>query len=107
MPAKRVGLLVKSQRYKCNECVATFFESLPNIDEGRSVTNRLVKWIQEASVERTFTSVTNEIGVDETDCTKTFNDYVDEFEAKFDFRIAKWLAIDKVHLLKIFVSSLM
>lgn len=37
MHAKRVGIFVKRQRYKCNECGATFFESLPDIDEGRLV----------------------------------------------------------------------
>ena len=62
---KRVGIFVKRQRYKCNECGATFFESLPDIDEGRSVTNRLINWIQETSLEMTFTSVAEEIGVDE------------------------------------------
>lgn len=52
MHAKRVGIFVKRQCYKCNECGATFFESLPDIDEGRSVTNRLINWIQETSLKK-------------------------------------------------------
>ncbi|HHT7202321.1 ISL3 family transposase [Bacillus cereus group sp. TH204-1LC] len=100
MHAKRVGIFVKRQRYKCNECEATFFENLPDIDEGRSVTNRLINWIQEASLEKTFTSVAEEIGVDEKTVRNIFNDYVDELEAQTDFNTPKWLGIDEVHLLK-------
>ncbi len=100
MHAKRVGIFVKRQRSKCNECGVTFFENLPDIDEGCSVTVRLVNWIQEASLEKTFTSVAKEIGVDEKTVRNIFNDYVDELEAQTDFRTPKWLGIDEVHLLK-------
>ncbi len=92
--------MLKRQRYKCNECGATFFENLPDIDEGRSVTNRLINWIQEASLEKTFTSVAEDIGVDEKTVRNIFNDYVDELEAQTDFNTPKWLGIDEVHLLK-------
>lgn len=42
MHAKRVGIYVNRQRYKCRECNETFFENLPDMDVNRSVTNRLV-----------------------------------------------------------------
>lgn len=66
----------------------------------RSVTNRLINWIQEASLEKTFTSVAEEIGVNEKTVRNIFNDYVDELEAQTDLRTPKWLGIDEVHLLK-------
>ena len=100
MHAKRVGLIIKRQRYKCRECNETFFENLPDMDVNRSVTNRLIDWIQEASLEKTFTSVAEEIGVDEKTVRNIFNDYVVELEAQTDFRTPKWLGIDEVHLLK-------
>ncbi|KIL74747.1 Mobile element protein [Bacillus badius] len=100
MHAKRVGIYVNRQRYKCKECKETFFENLTDIDINRSVTNRLINWIQEASLEKTFTSVAEEIGVDEKTVRNIFNDYVDELEAQTDFRTPKWLGIDEVHLLK-------
>src|SRR5690554_7301798 len=56
MHAKRVGIYVNRQRYKCRECNETFFENLPDMDVSRSVTNRLINWIQEASLDKTFTS---------------------------------------------------
>nr|WP_144926575.1 ISL3 family transposase [Paenibacillus bovis] len=100
MHAKRVGIFVKRQRYKCRECNETFFEYLPDMDANRSVTNRLKDWIQEASLEKTFTSVADDIGVDEKTVLNIFNDYVAELEAQTDFRTPKWLGIDEVHLLK-------
>lgn len=61
MHAKRVGLIIKRQRYKCRECNETFFENLPDMDVSRSVTNRLINCIQETSLDKTFTSVAEEI----------------------------------------------
>src|SRR5699024_2813399 len=37
MHAKRVGIYVNRQRYKCRECNETFFENLPDMDVNRSV----------------------------------------------------------------------
>ncbi|WP_439651889.1 helix-turn-helix domain-containing protein [Oceanobacillus alkalisoli] len=93
-------MYVNRQRYKCRECNETFFENLPDMDVNRSVTNRLIYWIKEASLEKMFTSVAEEIGVDEKTVRNIFNDYVDELEAQTDFRTPKWLSIDEVHLLK-------
>jgi len=100
MHAKRVGIYVKRQRYKCRDCNETFFENLPDMDVNRSVTNRLIDWIQEASLEKTFTSVADDIGVDEKTVRNIFNDYVAELEAQTEFRTPKWLGLDEVHLLK-------
>ncbi|MEI3599571.1 MULTISPECIES: ISL3 family transposase [unclassified Oceanobacillus] len=100
MHAKRVGIFVKRQRYKCRECNETFFESLPDMDISRSVTNRLIYWIQEESLEKTFTSVADDIGVDEKTVRNIFNDYVVELEAETEFRTPKWLGLDEVYLLK-------
>nr|GGG77350.1 hypothetical protein GCM10011398_23060 [Virgibacillus oceani] len=70
------------------------------MDVSRSVTNRLIDWIQQASLEKTFTSIAEEIGVDEKTVRNIFNDYVGELESQTDLRIPKWLGIDEVHLLK-------
>lgn len=70
------------------------------MDESRSVTKRLVNWIQEASLDKTFTSVAEEIGIDEKNVRNIFNEYVTELESQTDFRTPKWLGIDEVHLLK-------
>lgn len=100
MHAKRVGLIIKRQRYRCRECKETFFEVLPDIDANRSVTIRLIDWIQQASLEKTFTSVAEDVGVDEKTVRNIFHDYVSELEAQTEFRTPKWLGLDEVHLLK-------
>lgn len=98
--AKRVGIFVNRQRYKCIECNETFFEKLSNMDNKRSLTNRLINWIQEISLKKTFTSIADQIGVDEKTIRNIFNDYVIELERETNFRTPKWLGIDEVHLLK-------
>lgn len=100
MHGKRVGIIIKRQRDKCRECDETFFEDLPDMDISRSVTKRLINWIREASLEKTFTSIAEEIGVNEKTVRNIFNDYVTELEAQTDLRTPKWLGIDEVHLLK-------
>lgn len=70
------------------------------MDVIRSVTNRLINWIQETSLEKTFTNVADDIGVDEKTVRNIFNNYVVELEAQTDIRTPKWLGIDEVHLLK-------
>ncbi|MXQ53120.1 hypothetical protein GSM42_05110 [Shimazuella sp. KC615] len=42
MHAKRVGIYIKLQRYKCRKCNETFFENLPDMAVNRSVINRLI-----------------------------------------------------------------
>lgn len=100
MHAKRVGIYVNRQRYKCKECKETFFENLPDMGVNRSVTNRPINWIQEASLEKTFTSFAYDIGVDEKTVRNIFNNYVVELEAETEFRTPRWLGLDEVHLLK-------
>ncbi len=75
------------------------------MDESRLVTKRLIKWIKKASLDNTFTSVAEEIGIDEKTVRNIFKDYVTELEAQTDFRTPKWLCIDEVHLLKNIVVS--
>src|SRR5690625_4331908 len=94
MHAKRVGIFVKRQRYKCRECNETFFEDLSDMDESRSVTKRLIKWIEQSSLKKTFTSIAEEIGINEKTVRNIFNDYITELESQQDFRTPKWLGID-------------
>jgi len=59
------------------------------MDVNRTVTNRLTDWIQEASLEKTFTSVADDIGFNEKTVRNIFNDYVAELEAQTEFRTPK------------------
>lgn len=49
---------------------------------GSYVNRQRINWIQQASLEKTFTSVAYDIGVDEKTVRNIFNDYVVELVAE-------------------------
>jgi len=62
---KRAAIQINRQRYKCLECGKTFQQQLPDMDEKRTMTRRLREYVQRRSLERTFTEVGVDVGVDE------------------------------------------
>ena len=95
---KRVGIYVDTQRYRCNDCGKTFFHSLPAVSEKRQMTERLVNWIGQQAIKRTFLSLAEETGVDEKTIRNIFRDYVNELEKTVRFETPKWMGIDEIHL---------
>lgn len=95
---KRVGILVRRKRYRCKECGRTFLEVLPDMDEDHLMTRRLVEYIEEQSLNRTFTDVADLVGVDEKTVRLIFRDYVKVLEAKRKFVTPPTLGIDELHL---------
>lgn len=63
--AKRVGLNVQRQRYKCKACGRTFVQALPDVDDRRAATKRLIVYIESESLKRTFTGISHDVGVDD------------------------------------------
>lgn len=100
MHGKRVGIYVDTRRNRCRSCGRTFYESLPEVDERRLMTRRLVKWIGQQSIKRTFASVAEETGVTDTTVKAVFRDYVNELEAQIRFETPKWMGIDEIHLIR-------
>ncbi|WP_214720682.1 ISL3 family transposase [Exiguobacterium sp. s192] len=100
MHNKRVGITVDRRRYRCKQCNYTFWEELPDMDDVRFMTSRLVHYIRNASLKRTFTSIAEEIGIDEKTVRNIFRDYVTELEAETQFETPKWLGLDEIHILK-------
>lgn len=54
---KRSAIYVETRRWRCKNCGKTFFDVLPHVDEKRHMTGRLVQWIGEQAVRRTYPSV--------------------------------------------------
>lgn len=98
--AKRVGLNVQRQRYRCENCGKTFMQSLPDLDEKRAVTKRLLKYIQQESLKRTFTSVAEDVGLTEKTIRNIFKEHVANIAKTVVFATPEWLGIDELHLLK-------
>jgi transposase len=76
MHGKRVGIQVVRQRWRCLECGKTFQQLLPEMDEKRNMTRRLVDYIQQRSLVRTFTEVADDVGVNEKTVRNVFSEYV-------------------------------
>jgi transposase len=97
---KRVGLYVNTRRYRCRACAKTFYEPLPNVDDRRAMTARLVQWVGKQAIKRTFASIADEVGIDEKSVRSIFRDYVNELEKTIRFETPKWMGIDEIHLVK-------
>ncbi|MEB3103071.1 ISL3 family transposase [Ferviditalea candida] len=97
---KRVGLLIKRQRYRCRDCNQTFWERLDHtINEKRSCTNRLLSYIEKQSIKRTFTSISEDVGLNEKTIRNIFRDYINRLEETLRFETPNWLGIDEIHII--------
>ena len=96
---KRLGIRIIRQRYRCKTCGNVFIDPLMEMDEDHAMTNRLVKYIQEQSLLRTFTSIADDVGVDEKLIRNIFRAYVAVLESKHIIQTPKWLGIDEIHVL--------
>jgi hypothetical protein len=63
MHGKRVGIYVRTRRFRCNECSKTSFKRLRPFRRSWGMTDRLVRWIGAQSLKRTFSSVAEDVGV--------------------------------------------
>ncbi len=98
---KRVGLLVKRQRYRCRDCNQTFWERLDHtIDEKRNCTKRLLAYIEKQSLKRTFVSISEDVGLNEKTIRNIFRDYINRLEETLRFETPNWLGIDEIHIIK-------
>nr|WP_317954630.1 transposase family protein [Paenibacillus chitinolyticus] len=113
---KRVGLLIKRQRYKCRECNQTFWERLDHIiNEKRSCTKRLLSYVEKQSLKRTFVSISDDVGMNEkTGLAKQRNPKyqrrIDNYEREENFPMFKMPPVirepEEITLLGIDLSTL-
>lgn len=100
MHGKRVGIYVKARRFRCRDCGKTLTERLPDVIDGQRMTARLYRWICQQSINKTFTSIANDIGVSEGTIRGVFNEYVAELERTTVFETPEWMGIDEIHIIK-------
>lgn len=96
---KRTGILVDHQRYRCKSCGRTFLQPLPDMDEKRLMTKRLLAYIQQESLRYTFVYVADQVGVDEKTVRNIFRDHVKNLEESIRFEVPRILGIDELTLL--------
>ncbi len=96
---KRLAIYVDTRRWRCQSCGKTFMETLPAVNAKREMTDRLVRWIGQQSLKRTFAGIADETGLDEKTIRNIFRDYINELEARFRFETPKWMGIDEIHII--------
>lgn len=96
---KRVGIRVKRQRYKCLDCKATFQQELPDMDEKRTMTRRLVKHVETLSITRTFSQIAADVGVHEKTVRNIFNENIAKVNATYWPLTPNYIGIDELFLI--------
>jgi transposase len=96
----RTAITVLRKRFLCKTCGKTFMERLPDMDEKRLATKRLVTWVKKRALDHTFASVSHDTGLDEKTIRNIFKDYIIELEKQFKVATPRWLGIDECHLNK-------
>lgn len=100
MHGKKVVIRLLRKRFRCKDCGKTFMEELPDIDDKRLATKRLVEWVSKRAIDHTFTSVAHDTGLNEKTVRNIFDDYAAGLNKQFKVVTPRWLGIDEVHLNK-------
>jgi len=95
---KRLGLLIQRQRYRCKVCNRVFFQPLPEMDEKRVATRRLVEFVQTQAVARSFLSVAEDVGLHEKSVRNIFSDYIERLDKISHWDNSEWIGFDEVHV---------
>lgn len=91
-----VAIELARRRFRCKSCKKTFSEPLPDMDDTRQATKRLVQYVSEKALQNTFSSVAYEVGMDETTIRNIFDDHIRNIAPKKQFTTPTWLGIDEV-----------
>ena len=97
---KRVTLWVLRRRYKCKSCDGTFRPTMPDMDEKRAMTKRLVEYVRKAVLTRTNTDVARETGLDEKTVRQVFQDFAEEEKPRLVVVTPNVLGIDELYMQK-------
>ncbi len=97
--AKRVGILVHRQRYRCKECGQTFMETLPDMHEKRKATRRLIEHIEQETLQRTFVSIAEDVGMSEGNVRAIFREYIARLEETYKANVPpRWMGLDEIKI---------
>jgi transposase len=96
---KRVTIHVDRQRFRCTTCTRTFFEVLPDVDEQRFCTKRLIIYLQRRSMSRTFLSLAEEVGMHERSVRRIFHTYSQELAQATHFATPRVMGMDELHVI--------
>lgn len=93
---KRVLLEIDRKRYRCKICGKTMFQPMPDIDDKRLATRRLVKFIEDRCTKLTFAELSRQVGVDDKTIRHIFDDYASRMALTVKFETPVVLGIDEI-----------
>jgi transposase len=96
---KRVTICVDRQRFRCASCGKTFFEPLPDVDEPRFCTKRLIHYLERKAMQRTFLSLAGEVGVHERTVRRIFHTYIQELEQATHIATPTIMGMDELYVI--------
>lgn len=99
---KRVNIYIETLRFKCRSCAKTFYETLPVMANNRHMTARLLAWISNEATGRPFSTIANEVGVDDKTVRNIFKEHINNLAVDLNFELPRYLGIDEIHLHKKF-----
>lgn len=102
-------ITIDRKRYRCNDCRKTFLERLDYVDANRSITKRLVSYIEEESLSRPFLEIAKETGLAESTIRKLFSECTSRADTALPLIAPKRIAIDEIFIVnkpRLLVSNL-
>lgn len=96
---KQVVVQLNRRRLRCRECGKTSFEPLPDIDNKRQATRRLVTYIEQRCLTETFMALAREVGVDNKTIRNIFDDLVARKKKEHPFQTPEVLGIDELKII--------
>jgi transposase len=92
-------IVADRRRYRCQSCGKTLFDPMPDLDDKRRATRRLVEYIRRSSFHETFAAVARRVGLDEKTVRQIFGDYVEELAATATFETPRLMGIDELKII--------
>ena len=99
MHGLKVRIQVSRRRWRCKQCEKVTLDPLPDMDDKRAATVRLVEYVRRESLRRTFVSIAEEVGILINTVRGIFLDYVAYLDTAISFLTPRVLGIDEIHLI--------
>lgn len=96
---KQVVVEIYRKRGRCKNCGKTSFEPLPDIDNKRLATKRLIAYIEQRCLKENFMTLAREVGVDNKTIRNIFDDYEARLKKDHIFKTPEVLGIDELKII--------
>lgn len=94
-------LIVNRRRWRCTaaDCGTLFPDPLPDMDEHRRATSRLIKYVGDRALKYTFSEVGRDVGLSDVSVRNIFTDKVRDLEQHYELKTPRILGIDEMKIM--------